>query len=289
MTIEDQIKDEKLQYDINREAAKISALSPGKIDKYEYLTGEEILPSNQQQIIEQAKFNYSQLGKAFKKQIEHIEDQGEKQIKAIQNGTNEVTIKNIITENILNDEAKKEIDKITEIEKTVDREKLVCRASEYTYSFQNFRIIRAFGRDIYNDEITLKEAGEDQASLLNEIMNFRDKTKPKDEEKKKKKKDVLTNLYKFFEGREKVLNAFDSKIFPIKTKGTVYLESEPSSFKKLTPNRMLKRLPITLAQVKSGNNSESLLNEIRQIVYSLYRSKEITKKVYNSIINSIKV
>ena len=65
MTIEDQIKDEKLQYDINREAVKISALSSGKIDKHEYLTGEEILPSNQQQIIEQAKFAYSPLGKAF--------------------------------------------------------------------------------------------------------------------------------------------------------------------------------------------------------------------------------
>ena len=67
MTIEDQIKDEKLQYDINREAAKISALSSGKIDKYQYLTSEEILPSNQQQIIEQAKFIYSPLGKAFEK------------------------------------------------------------------------------------------------------------------------------------------------------------------------------------------------------------------------------
>ena len=67
MTIEDQIKDEKLQYDINREAAKISALSSGKIDKYQYLTSEEILPSNQQQIIEQAKFTYSPLGKAFEK------------------------------------------------------------------------------------------------------------------------------------------------------------------------------------------------------------------------------
>ena len=76
MTIEDQIKDEKLQYDINREAAKISALSSGKIDKYEYLTGEEILPSNQQQIIQQAKFVYSPLGKALEKQIKTIEDQG---------------------------------------------------------------------------------------------------------------------------------------------------------------------------------------------------------------------
>ena len=66
-------------------------------------------------------------------------------------------------------------------------------------------------------------------------------------------------------------------------------EQEGTGLKILTPNQILKRLPIALAQVKSGNNSESLLNEIRQIVYSLYRSKEITKKVYNNIINSIKV
>ena len=76
MTIDDQIKDEKLQYNINRGAAKISALSSNKIDKYEYLTGEDILPSRNQQIIEQAKFTYSPLGKAFKKQIKTIEDQG---------------------------------------------------------------------------------------------------------------------------------------------------------------------------------------------------------------------
>ena len=84
MTIEDQNKDEKLQYDINREAGKISALTSGKIDKYEYLSGEEILPSNQQQIIEQAKLTYSPLGKAFEKQTKTIEDQGKKQVKAIQ-------------------------------------------------------------------------------------------------------------------------------------------------------------------------------------------------------------
>ena len=80
MTINDQIRDEKLQYDINREAAKISALSSGKIHKYEYLTGEDILPSNQQQIIEQARVTYSPLGKAFNKQIKTIEDQGQKQV-----------------------------------------------------------------------------------------------------------------------------------------------------------------------------------------------------------------
>ena len=93
MTINDQIRDEKLRYDINREAAKISALSSGKIHKYEYLTGKDILPSNQQQIIEQAKFTYSPLGKAFEKQIKTIEDQGEKQIKAIQDQEQVKTIK----------------------------------------------------------------------------------------------------------------------------------------------------------------------------------------------------
>ena len=66
-------------------------------------------------------------------------------------------------------------------------------------------------------------------------------------------------------------------------------EEEGTGLKILTPNQMLKRLPIALAKIKAGNNSESLLNEIRQIVYSLYRSKEITKNVYNNIINSIKV
>ena len=71
MTINDQIRDEKLQYDINREAAKISAKSSGKFHKYEYLTGEDTLPSNQEQIIEQARFTYSSLGKAFEKQMKN--------------------------------------------------------------------------------------------------------------------------------------------------------------------------------------------------------------------------
>ena len=83
MIINDQIRDEKLRYDINREAAKILALSPGKIHKYEYLTGEDILSFNQQQVIEQARFTYSPLGKAFQKQVKTIENQGKKQVDAL--------------------------------------------------------------------------------------------------------------------------------------------------------------------------------------------------------------
>ena len=83
MTTDDKIRDEELQDDINIEAAKISTLSYGKIDKYGYLTGKEILSPDQNRVIEQAKFRYSRLGKAFEKQIKTIEDQGIKQVEAL--------------------------------------------------------------------------------------------------------------------------------------------------------------------------------------------------------------
>ena len=96
-------------------------------------------------------------------------------------------------------------------------------------------------------------------------------------------------MYNFFEGRENVLDAFESKIFSIKSKGTGILNPNHSKLKILIPKQMLQRLPIALPQVKAGNNSESLLNEIRQIVYYLYQSKQITKKVYNNIVKSINI
>ena len=120
-------------------------------------------------------------------------------------------------------------------------------------------------------------------------MSFRKNTKPRNQEKKQEKKNVLENLYNFFEGREKVPDAFESKIFLIKSKGAGILNPNHSKRKVLAPKQMLQRSPIALAQVKAGNNSESLLNEIGQIVYSLYQSKQISKKVYNNIIKSINV
>ena len=145
MTIEDQIKDEKLQYDINREAAKISALSSGKIDKYEYLTGEEILPSNQQQIIQQAKFTYSPLGKAFEKQIKTIEDQGEKQVKAIQYNKQIVNKDDYKDKLLLSREREifkdiynKKLDKLEELNNKIDYNNLTYvtanNRSSYTFS-----------------------------------------------------------------------------------------------------------------------------------------------------------
>ena len=116
-------------------------------------------------------------------------------------------------------------------------------------------------------------------------------TKPRSQEKKQEKEIVFKNLYNFFEGREKTLDAFERKIFLTKSKGVGILNPDHSKLKVLTPKQMLQRLPIALAQVKVGNNSETLLNEIRQIVYSLYQSKQITKRViikYN-IVKSISI
>ena len=149
MTIEDQIKDEKLQYDINREAAKISALSSGKIDKYEYLTGEEILPSNQRLIIKQAKFTYSPLGKAFEKQTTTIKDPGKKQVKAIQDNKQLVNINNDddYKDKLLHSKEReffkdiynKRLDKIEEIINKIDHNNLnyVVAGTGDEYNFNN--------------------------------------------------------------------------------------------------------------------------------------------------------
>ena len=105
--------------------------------------------------------------------------------------------------------------------------------------------------------------------------------------KSKEQKNSLYNIETLYKARNEAIKFYDdyslimseAKIKAVKGEG----------LKILTPKQMLQRLPIALAQVKAGNNSESLLNEIRQIVYSLYQAKQITKKVYNNIIKSINV
>ena len=296
MTIEDKIKDEKLQYDINREAAKISALSSGKIDKYEYFTGEEILPSNQQQIIQQAKFTYSPLGKAFEKQIKTIEDQGKKQVKAIQdnkqlvssNKDDDYKDKLLLSREreIFKDIYNKRLDKIEELNNKIDYNNLnyVVVGTGGKYSFDDLDDPLTLLNNFKKGKISMGKAIEQQYNFR-KYLNLIQIGNKNDIQKR-----TLANINVFY-------NARDNAIQFIEDYGGMILEARNKALgeqfgkglKILTPNQMLKRLPIALAQIKAGNNSESLLNEIRQIVYSLYRSKEITKKVYNNIINSIKV
>ena len=176
MTIEDRIKDEKLQYDIIREAPKISALSSGKLDKYEYLTGEEILPSNQQQIIEQTKFTYSLLGKAFEKQAKTIEDQGKKQIKALvalkpkNNAKVKLDKTPSISNNYLKDRLdaklkldnnhfKDRLDEINKYYELIDEDDLYIRNSNGIFiNFLSFDDPITLFYNITNDHKTLKDA-----------------------------------------------------------------------------------------------------------------------------------
>ena len=136
---------------------------------------------------------------------------------------------------------------------------------------------------IKSSQIKFSEAKNKQNEFLNKMSNI------KIGEKNTEQKKVITNLENFYKSREEVINFFRDYIemlsdanYDAKSKAT-----EGTELKILTPKQMLQRLPIALAQVKAGNNSESLLNKIRQIVYSLYQSKETTKKVYNNIIKSI--
>ena len=285
MTIEDQIKDGKLQYDINREAAKISALSSGKIDKNEYLTGEEILPSNQQQIIEQVKFTYSPLGKAFEKQTKTIEDQGEKQIKAIQDNKKgeRQTKPNEYGDYFLNGLAK-----IRESSKPIDFNNLIYfyKGNSAPIKFIGYKGPMHIFKCIHNGDISLEDIEKEKIKFKRDLAHIKQGNPKNRSEEQEKTINNTTNLYN---SRQEVVKMFNDyaknmsrNIYESKQKGT--------GLKILTPNQMLKRLPIALAQIKAGNNSESFLNEIKQIVYSLYRSKKkITKKVYNNIIKSIKV
>ena len=115
-------------------------------------------------------------------------------------------------------------------------EAFIYKTNEYTYSFKIFQTIKTFGRDIYEGKITIEEANEYQTDLLAEIMNFRKNTKPRNQEKKHEKQIVLENLYNFFEGREKILDVFESKIFSTKSKGAGILNPDQSKLKVLTPN-----------------------------------------------------
>ena len=187
MTIDDQIRDEKLQYDINREAAKISALLSGKIDKYKY-------PIN----------------------------------------------------------------------------------------FIGFKAPLHLYRDIYDGNIELEKAEKDQGQFkldLDEVARGNSKKKSADQIK------AIANIKNLYKSREKVVDLFhDFAMIRCKAK---YETKHGTGLKISTPKQMLQRLSIAVAQIKAGNNTESLLNEIGQIIYSLYQSKEIAKKVYNNIIKSI--
>ena len=183
MTINDQIRDEKLQYDINREASKISALSSGNIHKYEYLTGEDILPSNQQQIIEQARITYSPFGKSFEKQIKTIDDQDKKQVDALENlklkeqtkptedKPNNQSISTIIFNKLIN--KRKEL--LSELYDSVDYNNLNFEYVGPTKDASSYECkdSKELFHAIKNNQIKFSEARIKQNQFLNKLNNIK--------------------------------------------------------------------------------------------------------------------
>ena len=219
MIIDDQIRDEKLQYNINRETAKISALSSGKIDKYEYVTGEEILPSNQQKIIEQAKFTYSSLEKAFDKQIKTTEDQGEKQIKAIQDQGRAKTIKKydyndkdnpliLKQKEIFNELVDERLDEITELDETVNCDDLIhrCKGKNPNEKFNKYDSALHLINKMRNGEIKLSDVKNDQTTLksnLGEIKKINNKKRSKEQ------RNALYNIEMLYKARNEAFKFYD--------------------------------------------------------------------------------
>ena len=242
------------------------ALSSGKIQKYEYLTDKDILPSNQQQIIEQASFTYSLLGKAFQKQIKTTEDQGLKQVDALQklkpkeetqpseDKSNNKSKATIIFNGLIN--KRKTI--MSELHDSVDYDNLKFEYIGPTnhVSFYEYMNSKELFNAIKSNPIKFIEVNNKQNEFLNKPSNI------KISKKTPERKEVINNLERFYNSSNKVFNFFKDYIEMLSDANYDAKQSEfkEKGLKILTPMEMLQRLPIALAQVKSGNNSENLLN-----------------------------
>ena len=166
---------------------------------------------------------------------------------------------------------------------------------DLTYEFKdsNIRSVKvieykdpnAIFKDIYDGNITLESVKNEQKKLKAELDSIK-QGNPRDESEELKK--TINNIKNLYNSREEVVKMFNDYARNM-SKNIYDSKQEGTGLKILTPKQMLQRLTISLAQIKADNNSQSLLIEIRQIIYSLYQSKELTKKVYNNVLKSIKV
>ena len=163
-----------------------------------------------------------------------------------------------------------------------DNLKYIVESTGDEYKFNKIEDPIALLNDIKKGKISLEEAKEQQTNYYNYLNTIRRGNKNASQKR------TLANINILFNARDNAIKFIEDYSSMILEAKKLAREQEGTGLKILTPNQMLKRLPIPLVQIKAGNSSESLLNEITQIAYSLYRSKKITKKVYNNIIKSIK-
>ena len=142
----------------------------------------------------------------------------------------------------------------------------------YTFDFQQFKTARYFADSIYNGKINIKETVKKQTNQIENIADFSNKSRRRLKKDNDEKENTSYSINDFHEDWQLIINAFRSRVFSVK-------QIKGKGLTILTPKEMYQRLPIALAQVKAGNTSKNLLNEMRQIIYCLYRGREITKKV----------
>ena len=385
MTVTDQIKilDRKIkqneaQYDLDKEAAKLSALSSKNLDKYEYLTRKnlDLKPST----VEQTKYEYSALGKILSKglsekdrkeglfkRIKNIEGKNEKQkqlkinekkqLQEIKNNVSSKPLK-ISFFSTISEEAKELMNKIKVIDDWLETAQLICtKTDEKTKDdFSKFTFPLKFASKIYNYDLTLQKAQDNQQEL---------KSKKKKKRKKRKEKgDTLYSANKLYSIKNEIINAFKKGFFPyidgfqeeetktdanafnehiIKEETDINTELFKKHFNFQRPSDMLKflykvntnqnnelvnvinsglkdskeeikKMPKEEKETEKSDNivklveeilkfnkqkqegqgmkiltpsSEKLKNEVRQLLYSLYHSKNITKQVHNNLIKCI--
>ena len=218
MTITDQIKilDRKImqneaQYDLDRKAAKISAFSSNNLDKYEYLTGEDL--NYKPSTVEQAKFDYSPLGKFFNKglkeedkkegllkRLKNIEDKSEEQLKAIKSKNENIKEVTDFVEEPLSLEAKGLIEEIKIIQKDVDYRKLkIAGGNKNTYDFSDYKTFKELFRDLYYRNMSIDEVErkkDEFDGVLGALSEYSAKNK------------LLNNAKKFYKGKEKNIEGF---------------------------------------------------------------------------------
>ena len=160
------------------------------------------------------------------------------------------------------------------------------KGSNEPINFNEYKGMMNIFKSIHSGDKTLEDIEQEQNKFKMEI-NIIKQGNPKKKKESEKQQETINNIENLYKSRQEVVNMFNNyaKNF---SESIHKAKHEGKGLKILAPNQMFKRLPIALAQIKAGNNSESLLNEIRQILYYLHRSKKITKMLYNNIINSIK-
>ena len=237
MTINEQIKilDNKIrsnqaQYDLDRQNAKISALSSGELDKYEYLTGEDL--EFKPDVVQRAKFEYFSLGqmfnkgldsgekqKALLKRLKNIEDKTDKQLN--ENKDNQLGVKSIgyTVKEELSQEAKNMLGKLNDQEKLITYKKFNFRGgNNVDYDFSEYRSLKELFKAIYYRKITIKEGErirDDFDAMIGALKSY----KPKRPKYKENKEKLLINAQNFYDGRELIVDTFKNRIFSLVPSG----------------------------------------------------------------------